>query len=72
MMEPALRRISLAALEAAMQDAAQVDKMIKGLRARACRRRVGRHAAAGPERRGADRASHEHGYEHGNQMDIDT
>jgi DNA polymerase-3 subunit delta len=30
MMEPALRRISLQTLEAAMQDAAQVDKMIKG------------------------------------------
>jgi len=35
MMEPALRRISLPTLEAAMQQAAQVDKMIKGLRARA-------------------------------------
>jgi DNA polymerase III subunit delta len=35
MMEPALRRITLATLEAAMQDAAQVDKMIKGLRAKA-------------------------------------
>lgn len=35
MMEPALRRISLATLEQALQDAAQVDKMIKGLRARA-------------------------------------
>ncbi len=35
MMEPALRRIALPTLEAAMQDAAQVDKMIKGLRARA-------------------------------------
>jgi DNA polymerase-3 subunit delta len=34
LMEPALRRISLAALEQALQDAAQVDKMIKGLRAR--------------------------------------
>jgi DNA polymerase-3 subunit delta len=34
MMEPALRRISLATLEAALQDAAQVDKMIKGLRAK--------------------------------------
>ncbi|SHH55062.1 DNA polymerase III subunit delta [Massilia sp. CF038] len=33
MMEPALRRISLATLEQALQDAAQVDKMIKGLRA---------------------------------------
>lgn len=35
MMEPALRRISLPVLEAAMQQAAQVDKMIKGLRAKA-------------------------------------
>lgn len=35
MMEPALRRISLPVLEAAMRDAAQVDKMIKGLRAKA-------------------------------------
>ena len=35
MMEPALRRISLATLEKALQDAAQVDKMIKGLRAEA-------------------------------------
>ena len=32
LMEPALRRVSLAALEQALQDAAQVDKMIKGLR----------------------------------------
>ncbi len=35
MMEPALRRISLPTLEKAMQDAAQVDKMIKGLRSKA-------------------------------------
>lgn len=35
MMEPALRRIPLATLEQALQDAAQVDKMIKGLRAKA-------------------------------------
>jgi len=35
MMEPALRRVSLATLEAALQDAAQVDKMVKGLRAKA-------------------------------------
>ncbi|MES3023829.1 MAG: DNA polymerase III subunit delta [Pseudomonadota bacterium] len=35
MMEPALRRISLPVLEAALRDAAQVDKMIKGLRAKA-------------------------------------
>ncbi|MGJ9420115.1 DNA polymerase III subunit delta [Massilia sp. CMS3.1] len=35
MMDPALRRISLATLEAALQQAAQVDKMVKGLRAKA-------------------------------------
>jgi DNA polymerase III subunit delta len=35
MMEPALRRVSLATLEQALQEAAQVDKMIKGLRAKA-------------------------------------
>jgi DNA polymerase III subunit delta len=34
MMEPALRRVSLATLERALQDAAQVDKMIKGLRSK--------------------------------------
>ncbi|MFL6657126.1 MAG: DNA polymerase III subunit delta [Massilia sp.] len=34
MMEPALRRISLPTLEKALADAAQVDKMIKGLRAK--------------------------------------
>jgi DNA polymerase-3 subunit delta len=34
MMEPALRRVSLATLEAALQQAAQVDKMVKGLRAK--------------------------------------
>jgi DNA polymerase-3 subunit delta len=34
MMEPALRRIPLATLERALQDAAQVDKMVKGLRAK--------------------------------------
>ena len=34
MMEPALRKISLPTLEAAMREAAQVDKLIKGLRAR--------------------------------------
>ncbi len=33
LMEPALRRVSLASLQAALQDAAQIDKMIKGLRA---------------------------------------
>ncbi|WP_332876626.1 DNA polymerase III subunit delta [Massilia sp. S19_KUP03_FR1] len=35
MMEPALRRLSLPVLEAALQDAAQVDRMVKGLRAKA-------------------------------------
>ncbi|OBV41621.1 DNA polymerase III subunit delta [Janthinobacterium psychrotolerans] len=35
MMEPALRRVSLPVLESALQEAAQVDKMIKGLRAKA-------------------------------------
>jgi DNA polymerase-3 subunit delta len=35
MMEPALRRVSQATLEAALQQAAQVDKMVKGLRAKA-------------------------------------
>lgn len=35
LMEPALRRVSLATLEAALQEAAQVDKMVKGLRAKA-------------------------------------
>lgn len=35
LMEPALRRLSLATLERALQEAAQVDKMIKGLRAKA-------------------------------------
>jgi DNA polymerase-3 subunit delta len=34
MMEPALRRIGMATLEAALQQAAQVDKMVKGLRAK--------------------------------------
>ncbi|MFC5459439.1 DNA polymerase III subunit delta [Massilia niabensis] len=34
MMEPALRRVSLATLEGALQQAAQVDKMVKGLRAK--------------------------------------
>ena len=32
LMEPALRRLSVARLAAALQDAAQVDKMVKGLR----------------------------------------
>jgi DNA polymerase-3 subunit delta len=35
MMEPALRRVSLATLEGALREAAQVDKMVKGLRAKA-------------------------------------
>jgi DNA polymerase-3 subunit delta len=35
MMEPALRRLTLAALESALQEAAQIDKMVKGLRAKA-------------------------------------
>jgi len=34
MMDPALRRVSLPTLEAALQDAAQVDRMVKGLRAK--------------------------------------
>ena len=34
MMEPALRRVPLATLEGALQDAAQVDRMVKGLRAK--------------------------------------
>ncbi|TFV88160.1 DNA polymerase III subunit delta [Oxalobacteraceae bacterium OM1] len=35
LMEPALRRLKLSTLEAALQEAAQVDKMVKGLRAKA-------------------------------------
>lgn len=35
MMEPALRRVPIATLEAALQEAAQVDRMVKGLRAKA-------------------------------------
>lgn len=35
LMEPALRRLKLSTLEAALQEAAQIDKMVKGLRARA-------------------------------------
>jgi len=35
LMEPALRRLKLATLEEALQQAAEVDKMIKGLRAKA-------------------------------------
>ncbi|KAF3998620.1 DNA polymerase III subunit delta [Glaciimonas immobilis] len=34
LMEPALRRLSLPTLEAALQQAAQIDKMVKGLRAK--------------------------------------
>jgi DNA polymerase-3 subunit delta len=35
LMEPALRRLSMSALEEALQEAAQIDKMVKGLRAKA-------------------------------------
>lgn len=35
LIEPALRRVSIATLEAALQEAAQIDKMVKGLRAKA-------------------------------------
>jgi len=35
LMEPALRRIKLSTLQDALQEAAQIDKMIKGLRAKA-------------------------------------
>jgi DNA polymerase-3 subunit delta len=35
LMEPALRRLKLSTLEAALQEASQIDKMIKGLRAKA-------------------------------------
>ncbi|MES2536628.1 MAG: DNA polymerase III subunit delta [Pseudomonadota bacterium] len=35
LMEPALRRLSLPTLENALQEAAQIDKMVKGLRAKA-------------------------------------
>jgi DNA polymerase-3 subunit delta len=35
LMEPALRRLSLPTLESALQEAAQIDKMVKGLRAKA-------------------------------------
>jgi DNA polymerase III subunit delta len=35
LMEPALRRLKLSTLEGALQEAAQIDKMVKGLRARA-------------------------------------
>src|SRR3954468_5494332 len=35
LMDPALRRLSLSTLERALQEAAQIDKMVKGLRAKA-------------------------------------
>jgi len=35
LMEPALRRLRLSTLESALQEAAQIDKMVKGLRAKA-------------------------------------
>jgi DNA polymerase III subunit delta len=35
LMEPALHRLKLSTLEGALQEAAQIDKMVKGLRARA-------------------------------------
>lgn len=35
LMEPALRRLKLATLQGALQEAAQIDKMVKGLRAKA-------------------------------------
>jgi DNA polymerase-3 subunit delta len=35
MMEPALRRLTLSTLESALREAAQIDKMVKGLRAKA-------------------------------------
>ncbi len=35
LMEPAVRRLSLATLQQALQEAAQIDKMVKGLRAKA-------------------------------------
>jgi DNA polymerase-3 subunit delta len=35
MMEPALRRLKLSTLETVLQEAAQIDKMVKGLRAKA-------------------------------------
>jgi DNA polymerase-3 subunit delta len=34
-MDPALRRVSLQTLQTALQEASQVDKMVKGLRAKA-------------------------------------
>jgi DNA polymerase-3 subunit delta len=35
LMEPALRRLKLSTLETALQEASQIDKMVKGLRAKA-------------------------------------
>jgi DNA polymerase-3 subunit delta len=35
LMEPALRRLKMSTLQAALREAAQIDKMIKGLRAKA-------------------------------------
>ena len=35
LMDPALRRVSLQTLQTALQEASQVDKMVKGLRAKA-------------------------------------
>ncbi|HEY0843948.1 MAG TPA: DNA polymerase III subunit delta [Noviherbaspirillum sp.] len=35
LMEPAVRRLKLSTLESALQEAAQIDKMVKGLRAKA-------------------------------------
>jgi DNA polymerase-3 subunit delta len=34
-MEPALRRLKMSTLQAALREAAQIDRMIKGLRAKA-------------------------------------
>jgi DNA polymerase-3 subunit delta len=34
-MEPALSRLTIRLLEGALQEAAQIDKMVKGLRAKA-------------------------------------
>jgi DNA polymerase-3 subunit delta len=36
LMEPALRRLKMSTLQAALREAAQIDRMIKGLRAKAC------------------------------------
>jgi len=49
-MEPALRRISLAALQTALQEAAQIDKMVKWpARQGIFRRCLGCTVATGPE-----------------------